>query len=75
VRVDELELLVLGHRVGDRAGAFEQRRLGAERPGGGEPREEPRRALEQRREGGGTRGVVQAVEGRQRDERRGHEPR
>ena len=49
VRIDQLELLGLRHRVGDLAGPGEELGLVRERPGRGQPREEPRRALEQRR--------------------------
>ena len=50
MRVDQLDLLVLRHRVRDRPGAVEHRPGTAEGPRVHEPRQEPRRALEQRRE-------------------------
>ena len=48
--VDQLDLLGLGHRVGDLAGPLEQPRHRAERARDGQSAEEPRRALEQRRQ-------------------------
>ena len=75
MRIDQLELLRLRHRVRDRAGTAEERRRVAERARRGEPGEEPRRALEERRHGSGEAASSELVERRQRDERRGHEPR
>ena len=62
MRVDELDLLVERHRVGDLAGAGEQRLDRPERPGHRQPAEERRRALEQRRDGGRERARRDDVE-------------
>ena len=48
MRIDELDLLVLGHRRRDGARAFEQCVDRTERPGRCEPPQELRRTLEQR---------------------------
>ena len=51
MRVDQLDLLVLRHRHRDRFRAREHLVGGPERPRRREPAQEPRRALEQRRDG------------------------
>ena len=56
VGVDELDLLVLGHRMGDVAGDVEQQVGRLERAGGLEAVEEPRGALEECRERGAVEG-------------------
>ena len=75
--VDELELLVLGHRVRDRTGPGEQPRGIPERAGGDEARQEPGGALEQRGDGRRAGVVVEPIEDLDRDRARHarHEPR
>ena len=75
MRVDQLDLLRLGHPVGDHSRSLEQRGLVGERPGRGEPGEEAGRTLEQRRERGGAGAVVESVERRELDEWPAHDPR
>ena len=53
MRVDQFDLLVLWHLVGDGARPLEHLVSGSERAGGRQPGEEPWRALEQRRRGSG----------------------
>ena len=62
MRIDELELFVSGHGLGDASGSIEELLHRTERSSHRESPEEPRCTLEERRDRGGERPGLEDVE-------------